>query len=268
MKILQSESRQSPWFMRFNRNPQARLRLFCFPYAGGSAGLFEPWGRAFEGVDVVGVQLPGRSNRINEKPLDSLTEIVAHLIVELRGLDDLPFVFFGHSNGALICFELARELQRRGIGGLQHIILSGRRAPHLPRVHPNTHDLPHDAFIEELRSINGTPEELLSNSDLMNLFVPILRADFKVSETSKYCDDIKLKTPACIFWGRRDTDIPEAEIQAWRAEFETGDIEFAEFSGDHFFIHSQQPLVLERVGKILGGLSAGRATADLLEASG
>jgi len=81
MKVIQSESRQSPWFVRFKRNHQARLRLFCFPYAGGSAGLFEPWGRAFEGVDVVGVQLPGRSNRVNEKPLDSLTEIVAQLIV-------------------------------------------------------------------------------------------------------------------------------------------------------------------------------------------
>ncbi|WP_372390811.1 thioesterase II family protein [Xanthomonas sp. NCPPB 3582] len=268
MKIIQSESRQSPWFMRFKRNHQARLRLFCFPYAGGSAGLFEPWGRVFEGVDVVGVQLPGRSNRISEKPIDSLAEIVARLIVELRGLDDLPFVFFGHSNGALICFELARELQRRGIGGLQHIILSGRRAPHLPRVHPNTHDLPHDAFIEELRSINGTPEELLSNMELMNLFVPVLRADFKVSETHKYCADIKLNTPASIFWGRLDTDIPEADIEAWRANFETGDIAFAEFSGDHFFIHSQQALVLERVGEILGGLTTGRVAEDLREATG
>jgi medium-chain acyl-[acyl-carrier-protein] hydrolase len=265
MKIIQSESTQSRWFMRFKRNRQARLRLFCFPYAGGSAGLFEPWGRAFEGVDVVGVQLPGRSNRINEKPLDSLTEIVARLIVELRGLDDLPFVFFGHSNGALICFELARELQRRGTGGLQHIILSGRRAPHLPRVHPNTHDLPHDAFIEELRSINGTPEELLGNMELMNLFVPILRADFKVNETSEYRADIRLNTPASIFWGRLDTDIPEADIQAWRAEFDTGDITFTEFSGDHFFIHSQQALVLERVGRILGGLPTGPMTRDLRE---
>jgi medium-chain acyl-[acyl-carrier-protein] hydrolase len=268
MKIIQSESRRSLWFMRFRRNHQARLRLFCFPYAGGSAGLFEPWGRAFEGVDVVGVQLPGRSNRINEKPLDSLAEIVAHLIVELRGLDDLPFVFFGHSNGALICFELARELQRRGIGGLQHIILSARRAPHLPRVHPNTHDLPHDAFIEELRSINGTPEELLNNMELMNLFVPILRADFKVNETSNYCADIRLNTPASIFWGRLDTDIPEAEIQAWQAEFETGDIAFTEFSGDHFFIHSQQQLVLERVGEIVRELPAGRAVGDRREAAG
>jgi len=268
MKVIQSESRRSPWFVRFKRNHQARLRLFCFPYAGGSAGLFEPWGRAFEGVDVVGVQLPGRGSRVNEKPLDSLTEIVAHLVVELRGLDDLPFVFFGHSNGALICFELARELQRRSIGGLQHIILSGRRAPHLPRVLPNTYDLPHDAFIEELRSINGTPEELLNNEELMDLFVPILRADFKVSETNKYCADIKLNTAACIFWGRLDTDIPEADIHAWRAEFETGDIEFTEFSGDHFFIHSQQQLVLERVGKILGGLPTGRVARDLREAAG
>ncbi|GAG40902.1 unnamed protein product, partial [marine sediment metagenome] len=238
---------QSPWFMRFNRDPQAKLRLFCFPYAGGSAGVFKPWRNAFAGVDVVAVQLPGRGSRVAEKPLESMAEIVARLIDELRGFRDLPFVFFGHSFGSLVCFELARELQRRGIDGLRHIILSGRRAPHLPRVHPNTHDLPYDEFIEELRSINGTPEEMLTNKELMSLFVPILRADFKVNETHQYRADIKLKSAASIFRGRLDTDVPEAEVQAWRANFESGDIEFTEFSGDHFFIHSQQQLVLERV---------------------
>lgn len=253
--------------MQFKRHHQAKLRLFCFPYAGGNAGLFEPWGSAFEGVDVVAVQLPGRSSRFTEKPLESMDEIVTQLIVELRCFRDLPFVFFGHSNGALICFELARELQRRGIDGLKHIILSAKRAPHLPRLRPTTYDLPYDDFIEELRSINGTPEAMLNTKELMDLFVPILRADFKVGETHKYCADIKLKSAASIFWGRLDADIPEVDIQAWRADIESKDIEFTEFSGDHFFVHSQQQLVLEKVRKILSGSSSGRVARGVREAA-
>lgn len=268
VRIIQCESKQSPWFVPFKRHHQAKLRLFCFPYAGGNAGLFEPWGSAFEGVDVVAVQLPGRGSRFTEKPLESMSEIVTQLILELRFFRDLPFVFFGHSNGALICFELARELQRRGIGGLEHIILSAKRAPHLPRLRPNTYDLPYDDFIEELRCIDGTPEEMLNNKELMSLFVPILRADFKVNETHTYCADIKLKSAASIFWGRLDADIPEADIQAWDADIESRDIEYTEFSGGHFFIHSQQQLVLEKVGKILSGLSSGRVVRGLREAAG
>lgn len=267
VRIIQCESKKSPWFVQFKRHHQPKLRLFCFPYAGGNAGLFEPWGSAFEGIDVIAVQLPGRSSRISEKPLESMAEIVTQLIVELSCFRDLPFVFFGHSNGALICFELARELQRRGIDGLEHIILSAKRAPHLPRVRPNTYDLPYEAFIEELRSIDGTPEAMLNNRGLMDLFLPILRADFKVGETHKYCADIKLRSAASIFWGRLDADIPEADIQAWQADIESADIEYTEFSGDHFFIHSQQQLVLEKVSRILSGLPSRRVVRDLREAA-
>ena len=247
-------TKRSPWFMRFGPRRAARLRLFCFPYAGGSAGTFESWGGELDGVEVVAVQLPGRSNRINEKPLESVADIVTPLIAELRHFRDLPFALFGHSNGALICFELARELQRRGIEGLAHIFLSAKRALHLPRLRANTHDLPYDQFIAELRSINGTPEEVLRRQELMALFVPVLRADFKVNETHKYHADIRLKSSASLFAGALDKDISKADVLAWRENIDSGDIRYTEFPGDHFFIHSHRQAVLAEVNRILAGL--------------
>lgn len=240
--------------MRFGPRKSKRLRLFCFPYAGGSASLFESWANAFEDVEVLAVQLPGRSNRIDEDPLESVSLIVTGLLGELADVVDLPFVFFGHSNGALLCFELARELQRRGIDGLMHIILSAKRALHLPRTRPDRYDLPYDRFIDELRSINGTAEEFLRNPELMKLFVPMIRADFKVNETHRYDADVRLKCPASLFAGALDVDISRADMLAWHDIIDSDDIRYTTFPGDHFFIHSQQPLVQAEINAVLGRL--------------
>jgi surfactin synthase thioesterase subunit len=237
--------------MRFGPKQAKRMRLFCFPYAGGSAGLFESWADAFEDAEVLAVQLPGRSNRIDETPLESVAEIVSSLLGALDDLLDRPFVFFGHSNGALLCFELARELQRRDITGLAHIILSAKSALHLPRTQPNTHDLPYDRFIEELRSINGTPEEFLRNPQLMQLFVPMIRADFKVDETHRYDADVRLKCSASLFAGEMDVDISQADVLAWRDLFDSDDLVYTAFPGDHFFIHSHRQLVLAEIDAVL-----------------
>ena len=257
----------SPWFLQFKRPHSARLRLFCFPYAGGNANIFESWGSALEGVDVVGIQLPGRSYRFTERPLESIESIVEQLIPELATLGDLPFAFFGHSNGSLICFELARELQRRGVVGPKHIFLSAKRAPHLPRLRSKTYDLPLDEFLEALRGINGTPEAVLRNKELMDLYVPILRCDFKISETHIYNDDVKLRTSASLFTGLQDTDVCEGGMLAWRANIESDDIQYATFPGDHFFIHSQKPLVLAAIREALNRLLHTHAARDTYELS-
>lgn len=255
--------RQNPWFQRFKPNPSARFRLFCFPYAGGNAGLYEPWSSAFDGVEVVAVQLPGRSNRFNERPLESVPEVVAQLVQGWDAYRDLPFVFFGHSNGALICFELARELQRRGIGGLAHIILSAKRAAHLPRRRPTTFDLPYDEFIAELRSINGTPREVLENRQLMDLFVPVLRADFRMNETHRYVADVRLRCAASLFNGTLDHDLPSSDVLAWKELIDADELEYIEFPGDHFFIHSLQSRVLSEIGAVLDRLRHGRVSTQV-----
>ena len=152
----------APSWLAFHKlNPQARLRLFCFHYAGGSARVFREWHDLLPTVEVCPLQLPGRGTRIKEGSVRRVAPLVEQLARELSPKLDMPFAFFGHSMGALIGFELARLLRReRGLNPA-HLFISGRRAPQLRAAGPPIHNLPDDEFIERLRDYNGTPEEVL-----------------------------------------------------------------------------------------------------------
>lgn len=230
----------SKWFKKYRyRGRDAKLRLFCFPYAGGNATIFEGWEKQLpESVDVFAIQAPGRTVRFAETPIASLREKISILAREIKPYLDVPHIFVGHSNGALTAFELARELQRTGSDNLRHLVLSAKRAPHLPRMEP-IHSLPYAQFVAKLRELKATPPEILENDELMALLEPMLRADFALSETHKFTADIRIETPVSLFWGEADVDIPKDDMLAWK-EHMAREVEFVEFPGDHFFIHSHQ----------------------------
>src|SRR5262245_7283037 len=103
------------WLRRYRANPQAAFRLFCFPYAGGSAQVFRYGGIGMSGsVEVLPIQLPGHGDRLMEKPHASITELVEAVSQALMPYLDMPFALFGHSLGAIICYEIARYLRRNG----------------------------------------------------------------------------------------------------------------------------------------------------------
>jgi medium-chain acyl-[acyl-carrier-protein] hydrolase len=152
----------SRWISRFKPQPQSRLRLFCFPYAGGGATIFRSWpDELASSVEVCAIQLPGRGARMTEKPFIRMSALVSALTDALLPLFDKPFAFFGHSMGAWICFELARRLQREHAIEPLHLFVSGAGAPHVPSRELPLHALPEDEFIEALGGLNGTPKELL-----------------------------------------------------------------------------------------------------------
>ncbi|HEX2093650.1 MAG TPA: thioesterase domain-containing protein, partial [Longimicrobiaceae bacterium] len=176
-----------PWVVRRPLNPHTRLRLFCFPYAGGGASIFRTWSQSLPPeVDVCPVQLPGRESRLREPPFDRLLPLVRTLADVLAPYMDLPFALYGYSNGALMSFELARELRRRGMRGPVHLFVAACPAPHLPDKDPPIHALPDVELIREIRRLNGTPEEILQNEELMTLLIPLLRADSAIHETYVY----------------------------------------------------------------------------------
>src|SRR5688500_6938436 len=120
------------WAIYPSRNPNARLRLFCFPYAGGGATIYSTWARGLPPeVQVVAVQPTGREGRLAETPYSDLGQLVEAMHRELRPHLDKPFAFFGHSNGGLMAFELARALRRAGGPMPLHLFASGRPAPQL-----------------------------------------------------------------------------------------------------------------------------------------
>lgn len=251
----------NPWVTLPRPNPTARVRLFCFPFAGAGASVFYTWPQTLPAeVEVVPVQLPGRESRLMEKPYTAMPELVEKLGEVLEPYLDMPFAFFGHSNGAIMSFELARKFRREGRAMPLHLFLSGRPASHLPSRHPEIHHLPEPEFIEQLRRLEGTPEEVLANREIMQLLIPLLRADFALAETYKHVPEPPLDVPVSAYGGVKDKDVSEEESAAW-AEHTTGPFHLKMFPGGHFFINENRPLVLAELVRELRGVVSRAAAA-------
>lgn len=241
------------WFNVSRRHPHARVRLFCFPYAGGGAPIYRNWSRLLPPeIEVCAARLPGRDRRIKESPFTDLSEMVSVIAEAIVPYLDLPLAFFGHSMGAIISFELARKLRETQNQQPAHLFVSGRRAPQLPNDEPITHNLPEPQLLEELRRLKGTPTEVLEHPELMELMLPLLRADFSVVETYGYRPGAPLDCPVTVFGGLQDAEVSREDLEAW------GELTNAAFSlrmlpGDHFFLNtpSTQELLLRAVAQQL-----------------
>ncbi|MBN3911309.1 MAG: thioesterase [Nostoc sp. NMS1] len=239
------------WVICPQPNPQANLRLFCFPYAGGSAAIFRTWPNNLpSNVEVCAVEYPGRGRQIKSSPLTRLEPLVEAIAPVLMPYLDKPFAFFGHSMGGLVSFELTRLLRSQYNLAPFHLFFSARRAPQLPPIKPPLHILSDHDLQDELRSLNGTPKAVLESEELMQIFLPILRADFAVLETYIYTPKQPLESPITIFGGLQDQDVSHEALQAWR-EQTIAAFSLHEFNGDHFFIHSHQELLFKLISQEL-----------------
>lgn len=245
----------SPWIKSPKPNPGAKLRLFCFPYAGGGALTYRSWPEALPAeVEVCPIQLPGHESRLREPAFEKLGPLVDALVPELLPFLDRPFAFFGHSMGAMIGFEVARRLRAKGIGGPQQMFVSGRRAPQLPpKYERQTYDLPEAEFIEELGRLNGTPREVLEHPELLELVLPILRADFSICQTYAFTPGEPLNIPFNVLGGLEDEDVPRTSLEAWR-EQTNGPFKLHMLPGDHFFVHSARTRICHLVSDELKNL--------------
>jgi surfactin synthase thioesterase subunit len=244
-----------PGARRRTRTEQGRLRLFCFPYAGSGTSIYRGWAAAItQAIEVWPVALPGREHRLAESPIDDIRLLAAAVGDELGRALEPPFALFGHSMGALLAFELARHLRRQGRPGPRCLIVSAHRAPHLPDGQDRIHDKPTSEFLQELRQLNGTSAGVLGDRELVELLLPVLRADFKAAELYRYAEEPPLRCPIVAYGGTRDGMIAEAQIAAWHAHTDGG---FAQrmFDGDHFYIQTKREeliahlaLDLQRVG--------------------
>jgi medium-chain acyl-[acyl-carrier-protein] hydrolase len=242
---------QTPWFPTRRSNGETRLRLFCFPYAGGGALVYRDWAAKLPaGVEVCPAQLPGRGSRRQEPCYTSLRQIVEALAQVVPPLLDRPFAFFGHSMGALIAFELARELRRAGGAAPVQLFVSGRSGPQVPKRGAVTYDLPERAFIERLRHLNGTPREVLEEPEMMRLMIPLLRADFEVSQTYEYTPEPALACPITAFGGADDTQVGREDLAAWREQTSAG-FSVRMLPGDHFFLNTERTALLQTIAEEL-----------------
>lgn len=235
----------SRWFLRPQNSNNAKLRLFCFPYAGGSPHIFSPWSKLLPSdIELCPVLMPGRGSRISEEPIREISRAVSVLADKIADLSDLPFAFFGHSLGATIAFELVNYLEKeKGISPV-YLFVSGRSAPQTLQKSAKTYHLSDEEFVESVKQLGGTPQGLLENQELLELILPTLKADFQMVQNYSYTPDEPIKCPVFAFGGTADNFIARENIEAW------GDLTEKEFAacfleGDHFFVNRQGKAITE-----------------------
>lgn len=236
------------WVGRPAPRAEARLRLFCLPYAGGGSIAYRPWTELLPAdIELCLVQLPGREMRMRETPYTSLAELASDLGAKLAPLLDRPYALFGHSMGALTAYALTRTLQEQGMAPPLHLFASGRRAPQIPEREAPIHQLADGAFIAALvHRYNGIPQTFLQHVDILRLFLPTLRADLTLIETYQYVEEARLDLPITAFGGWEDARATQVDLAAWR-DLTSGQFKQRMFPGGHFFIQSGREALVEEI---------------------
>jgi medium-chain acyl-[acyl-carrier-protein] hydrolase len=248
---MELKANRSDWVIFPQPKAQARLRLFCFPYAGGGAASFRKWAVNLPSeIEICLVQLPGRETRLFEPAFTRLPPLINTLVDVLRPYLAFPFALFGHSMGALIAFELARHLRRQNWLTPLHLFVAGCAAPQISNEDSPISQLPMPEFIAELRRLNGTPEAVLQHAELMQLLLPTLRADFSVCETYIYYPEAPLACSISAFGGIDDVKVTLNDLAAWAYQTQ-GPFWLHTMPGDHFFPISAQTSLLGAVSQDL-----------------
>jgi medium-chain acyl-[acyl-carrier-protein] hydrolase len=180
----------------------------------------------------------------------ALSEVVKEVALAIRPYLDRPFALFGHSLGALLAFELARRLRQEESIGPVHLFASGCPAPQLTSREPPTHLLPEPEFLERLKTLNGTPQEILAHPELMQLMVPLLRADFELAETYNYVEAPPLTCSISVYGGLQDAEVDRVKLEAWQQQT-SARFTLRLLPGGHFFLHDVEPVFLNTLTRDL-----------------
>src|SRR3990167_5003550 len=224
------------WFLEYKKNPNSKIRLFCFHHSGGGASAYYPWiDHLSPYIEMIAIQLPGRENRFTEPLNNSLTDITAKLTEGFKVYTDKPFIVFCHSLGALVSFEFMKSVHQLYSLYPRHMIVSATKAPHLPFRMKHLSKLDDKTLKEELRIYNGIDERILNNEELLELFLPIIKSDFSISENYNFLESEPLPCDILALSGEQDQTVNQEEILGW-AKYTTGKFEHLSFPGKHFFI--------------------------------
>ena len=236
---------RSPVFIR-SPNPAAQLRLFCFPYAGAGAAIYRKWPEWLPAdVEVAAVQLPGREWRIKEAPLEDLRALAADALEAMRGKLDKPFALLGTSLGGGLIFEIARMLREEGLPAPVCLIPLAVGAPHTPE-EKLYHTMPDDELIAELREFGVMSDEFVGDNELLELALPILRADCIAHETYNYEEQLPFEFPIWVYGGTGDETVTRERIDAW-AIHTTGECQVHMLPGGHLFVDDLPDMLLQSI---------------------
>ncbi len=237
-------------FVRPKPISNPKVRLYCFPFAGGGSNTFFSWINKFcDEVELVLIQPPGRGTRMLEVPHDDMDSLINELMQYADFITQTPYLFFGHSLGCRVAYELCCRFKSTRKPLPAYFIASASRAPHLKSEQEPSHDLPDGDFIKTLERLNGTPKEVLGNEELMSLLLPLIRADFKIAETY-FANQIKMPFPMLICHGKNDSTVNAKKLDAW-GDLTSEGHRLVEFEGGHFFINENSEQITSCISNLL-----------------
>jgi medium-chain acyl-[acyl-carrier-protein] hydrolase len=236
---------RTSWFWRHGPQRDGECRLFCVPCAGHGASMYYTWPNHLpRQVEVWALQPPGREDRLHETAFDDVHALVREAASALEPmLDDRPFALAGHSMGALIGFELTRELRRRGLPLPRRLFVSGHAAPQSGVTGEIRHNLSDAAFVRSIQQMNGELTGDQEYLDAIRMMLPTLRADFTLCERYPYVEELPLPCDLCVWGGESDPETNVTQLAEWR-EQTTGKFSLRMFAGDHFFVKTARKAVL------------------------
>ncbi len=216
-----------------------KIHLLCLPYAGGLSGFFGRWQKfTDESIHVVPLELAGRGTRSQEPFYQDFSAAIDDILSLVRDLVmDGPYAVFGHSMGAMLSYELYHRLAKCGLPLPVHMFFSGRRAIHEPGDGVIRHKLPDVELMQELLDFGGTVQEVFRNKQLRELFLPILRADFRLVETYEHVPrERKIDCDMTVLGGVDDATTTRANLTEWRRHAGRS-FDLRLFAGGHFFLN-------------------------------
>lgn len=229
------------------------IKLYCFPYAGGNViGTYFKWKKYLpENIELMLIELAGRGIRSAEKSYDSLDETIEDLFGKIK--NDImtgKYAFFGHSMGALIALKLALKLKKENFTPPAHIFFSGEGAPHECADKKKYHLMPDEVFDKEVLNLGGTPKEFFELPELKDFLLPVLKNDFRLSETATFdLSYLPLHTSISVLAGKEE-ELTPVQVVAWnKYTSETCHIHY--FNGGHFFINDHLPDIVKIVATTL-----------------
>ncbi len=247
------------WFAGALPIKRAAMRLFCFPYAGGSASAYHQFQAGLGSlVEVCPIELPGRASRIREPAYRDLATLVEQIFTVLEPHLGRPYALFGYSMGSLIAFELARKASALGREP-SHLFVAARTAPGLSTATERLSELPDDALLLEVaRRYRAIPDILMSDPEMRNIIANLMRGDLCLVESYTYRTSSPLSCPITVFGGDRDRGVRPSDLQAWQRHT-TGSFATKIFAGDHFFLEAQRAPLLRAIWQELLADSPHRA---------
>lgn len=238
------------WIVVDERKPEARYRLFCFPYAGGASSIYNKWNKYLPSdIELFSIELPGRGRRLSEPPIRHMSLLICSMMRDLLPyLKEKPFIFFGYSMGSLISYELTKALLNSEGIHPEILFAAAHRAPHINRISNQVYKQSDEELIKKLKELNGTPEIILNTPELLELILPVMRADLELCDYEYNNDHIPLNLPITAFAGDSDKNVPVDFIRAWE-EHTTEQFGFQVLKGDHFFIREQEEKIVQTIIK-------------------